>query len=73
MKKTFICEICHCETPIECEGSEQNTCAMCMPIDYEFVRYCKALKRDGLNNLSTKIEKPCQRANIGSKGGLYDN
>lgn len=35
--KTFICEICQCETPIECEGSEPNTCAMCMPLpDTEF-------------------------------------
>ena len=30
--KTFICEICKCETPIECEGSYPNTCAMCMPL-----------------------------------------
>ena len=34
-KDTFICEICHCITPIECEGSEPNTCADCMPINYE--------------------------------------
>ena len=73
MKKTFICEICHCETPIECEGSEPNTCAMCMPIDFEFIRHFKAPKQVGLNNLSTKEEKPCQRAEIGSEGGLYDN
>ena len=71
MKKTFICEICHCETPIECEGSEPNTCAMCMPIDYEFIRYCKARESERLNNLSTEVEKPCQRAKIGSKGGCY--
>lgn len=38
MKKSFICEICHCETPVECEGSEPNTCAMCMPLaDEEFM------------------------------------
>lgn len=29
---TFICEICHCKTPKSCEGSEPNTCAMCMPL-----------------------------------------
>ena len=35
-KKThFICEICKCLTPVECEGSEPNTCAMCMPIERE--------------------------------------
>lgn len=28
----FICEICGEETPKECEGSFENTCAMCMPI-----------------------------------------
>lgn len=28
----FNCEICHQLTPIKCEGSEPNTCAMCMPI-----------------------------------------
>lgn len=32
-EKTFICEICGEVTPISCEGSEPNTCAMCMPID----------------------------------------
>lgn len=31
-KENFICEICGEETPVECEGSEPNTCAMCMPI-----------------------------------------
>ena len=31
-KKHFVCEICGEETPVECEGSEPNTCAMCMPI-----------------------------------------
>lgn len=32
-KKThFLCEICGCLTPYECEGSEPNTCAMCMPL-----------------------------------------
>lgn len=31
-KTHFICEICHCITPIECEGSEPNTCADCMPL-----------------------------------------
>lgn len=29
--ETFKCEICGCKTPIECEGSEPNTCEMCMP------------------------------------------
>lgn len=33
--KTFVCEICGEETPIECEGSEPNTCAECMPINVE--------------------------------------
>jgi hypothetical protein len=28
----FLCEICGCLTPYECEGSEPNTCAMCMPL-----------------------------------------
>lgn len=73
MKKNFICEICHCETPVECEGSEPNTCAMCMPIDYGFVRYCKARNNAGLNNLSSKQEKPYKMANIGLKGGCYGN
>lgn len=37
-KKGFVCEICHCLTPVECEGSEPNTCAMCMPLpDNEFM------------------------------------
>lgn len=31
-KTHFCCEICHCITPIECEGSEPNTCADCMPL-----------------------------------------
>ena len=31
-KTNFVCEICHCVTPTECEGSEPNTCADCMPI-----------------------------------------
>lgn len=31
-KESFICEICGEKTPVECEGSEPNTCAMCMPI-----------------------------------------
>jgi len=35
MEKTFICEICGEETPKECEGSEPNTCAMCMPLPNE--------------------------------------
>ena len=34
-KDAFVCEICHCITPIECEGSEPNTCADCMPINYD--------------------------------------
>lgn len=35
MKKqpTFICEICHCRTPKSAEGSEPNTCNMCMPVE----------------------------------------
>ena len=73
MKKTFICEICHCETPVECEGSEPNTCAMCMPVDYEFLRHYKAQKEMRLNNLSAKQEKPCQRAKNGFNGGVYGN
>ena len=32
---TFICEICGEETPLICEGSEPNTCAMCMPLPDE--------------------------------------
>ena len=32
IEKTFFCEICGEETPIRCEGSEPNTCAMCMPL-----------------------------------------
>lgn len=71
MKKNFICEICHCETPVECEGSEPNTCADCMPLDFEFIRYCKARNNAGLNNLSAKQEKPCQRAKNGLNGGVY--
>ena len=31
IKRYFICEICKEKTPIECEGSEPNTCAECMP------------------------------------------
>lgn len=31
----FVCEICGCLTPKECEGSEPNTCAECMPINIE--------------------------------------
>lgn len=34
-KGYFMCEICQCFTPIECEGSEPNTCAECMPINIE--------------------------------------
>lgn len=35
--ETFICEICGVETPVEYEGSEPNTCCMCMPIiDIDF-------------------------------------
>ena len=37
-KNSFTCEICKCLTPKECEGSEPNTCAMCMPLtDDEFM------------------------------------
>ena len=32
-KESFICEICKCETPKLYEGSEPNTCAMCMPLE----------------------------------------
>lgn len=32
-KKFFKCEICGEKTPIHCEGSYPNTCAMCMPIE----------------------------------------
>ena len=32
MQKFFICEICGEKTPKDCEGSEPNTCAMCMPL-----------------------------------------
>lgn len=31
-KTHFKCEICGEETPINCEGREPNTCAMCMPL-----------------------------------------
>lgn len=31
-RTSFTCEICKCLTPNECEGSEPNTCAMCMPL-----------------------------------------
>lgn len=30
--KTFVCEICHCITPIYCEGGEPNVCADCIPV-----------------------------------------
>lgn len=30
-KDFFVCEICGCITPIECEGTEPKTCAYCMP------------------------------------------
>ena len=33
-KDAFICEICHCVTPIECEGSQPNTYADCIPINF---------------------------------------
>lgn len=37
-RNSFTCEICKCLTPNECEGSEPNTCAMCMPLpDNEFM------------------------------------
>lgn len=41
-KQAFVCGICGCLTPKECEGREPNTCAMCMPIfnddlDGEFI------------------------------------
>lgn len=41
MEKYFVCEICKCETPIECEGSEPNTCADCMPPDIKFNALCE--------------------------------
>lgn len=31
----FKCEICGCITPDNCEGSEPNTCASCMPLEEE--------------------------------------
>ena len=31
--KTFVCEICHCITPITCEGGAPNVCCMCVPLD----------------------------------------
>ena len=37
-KNSFTCEICKCLTPNKCEGSEPNTCTMCMPLaDEEFM------------------------------------
>lgn len=30
-EETFVCEICHCKTPKQYEGTEPNTCEMCMP------------------------------------------
>lgn len=30
---TFICEICHCETPRQYEGAEPNVCADCLPTE----------------------------------------
>lgn len=41
MEKYFVCEICKCETPIECEGREPNTCADCMPPDIKFNALCE--------------------------------
>ena len=32
IEKTFVCEICGETAPIRCEGSEPNTCAVCMPL-----------------------------------------
>ena len=32
VQDTFVCEICGEKTPVDCEGSEPNTCAECMPI-----------------------------------------
>ena len=32
-KESFVCEICKCETPKIYEGSEPNTCSMCMPLE----------------------------------------
>ncbi len=31
--KQFVCEICGCTTPNECEGNAPNVCADCVPID----------------------------------------
>lgn len=31
-QKTFVCEICGCETSIEHEGAEPNTCENCLPL-----------------------------------------
>lgn len=71
MKKNFICEICHCETPVECEGSEPNTCADCMPLDFEFIRHCKARNNAGSNSLSTEREKAVEMAKKGQNGDVY--
>lgn len=30
--KTFICDICGCITPYECEGNDPETCADCNPV-----------------------------------------
>lgn len=32
IEKTFVCEICGETAPTRCEGSEPNTCAVCMPL-----------------------------------------
>lgn len=32
IKQGFKCEICAQYTPKECEGTEPNTCAICMPV-----------------------------------------
>lgn len=48
-RKTFICEICHCETPIECEGREPCTCAECMPIDDIDLKWATTHENDFLD------------------------
>ena len=46
-KKFFKCEICGEETPIECEGANPNTCAMCCPIHKEELIQQKHVLEDG--------------------------
>lgn len=47
-KKTFKCEICGEKTPIECEGANPNTCAMCCPtyMSWEQLIHVKHVKNN---------------------------